>query len=226
MMGNRSVRAARRVGTVLALLLAGCADGREPPRQAADGIVGPVWVAEDIAGAGIVDNSRVTLQLGADGQASGRGGCNGYGGTYTLAGDSLRFGPLISTMMACAEALMTQERRYFDALAQATRYAVADDGALMLTTADGQALLFRRDDAAATSRATYACDDGTTLAVTFDTAAETAAVSMNGGAPILLPQVPAASGARYETPRHSLHEKGGEALWTVGRRVPVRCVAG
>ena len=52
------------------------------------------------------------------------------------------------------------------------------------------------------------------------------AVSVNGAAPLLLPQAPAGSGFLYETPRHSLRGKGTEAMWTVGRKVPVRCVAG
>lgn len=197
-----------------------------PAPETANGVVGPVWVAEDIAGAGIIDDSRVTLQLGADGQASGRGGCNGFGGTYTLAGDTLRFGPLISTQMACVEALMTQERRYFDMLAGALRHALADDGALLLTAADGRQILFRRADDDGPSSAAYACDDGTRLDVTFDPQADTAAVSVDGAPPLLLPQAPAGSGFLYETPRHSLRGKGTEATWTVGRKVPVRCVAG
>ncbi|MGE0118472.1 MAG: META domain-containing protein [Dongiaceae bacterium] len=221
MRGNRSARFA---AAGFALLLAGCADTPEPAQPSA--IVGPVWVAEDIAGRGIIDNSRITLQLGADGRASGRGGCNGYGGGYSLAGESLRFGPLAATQMACAEALMNQERRYFDALAGTARYALADDGALLLTTVDGRQILFRQEDAAESLRAAYACDDGTRLDVTFDPQAGTAAVSVNGAAPLLLPQAPAGSGFLYETPRHSLRGKGTEAKWTVGRKVPVRCVAG
>lgn len=219
-MGTKSVRP---VAAALALLLAGCAD--TPAPETVSGIVGPVWVAEDIAGGGIIDNSRITLQLGADGHASGRGGCNSYGGSYSLTGESLRFSPLAATQMACAEALMNQEQRYFDALAGTVRYALADDGALLLTTADGRQILFRQE-AAGSLRAAYACDDGTRLDVTFDPQAGTAAVSVNGEAPLLLPQAPAGSGFLYETPRHSLRGKGTEAMWTVGRKVPVRCVAG
>jgi heat shock protein HslJ len=214
-------------GAALALLLAACARGPEwaaAPAGEAE-IVGPVWVAETIAGSG-VGEARITLWLDADGRATGRGGCNSYGGAYTLGGNTLGFGPMAATKMACAAPLMDQEQRYFDALARVTRYAVADDGALVLTTADGQALIFQREAAATTNRATYACADGTTLTVTFDPAAETAAVSVDGGAPILLPQAISGSGFRYETPQHALHGKGVVALWSVGRRAPVRCEAG
>lgn len=81
------------------------------------GVVGPVWVVEDIAGAGVIDDSHLTLVLGIDGQATGRGGCNRYGGSYRLDGAAIRFDPLAATKRACAEALMNQEQRYFEALA-------------------------------------------------------------------------------------------------------------
>jgi heat shock protein HslJ len=37
----------------------------------------------------------------ATGRAAGFAGCNRYSAGYTLAGDSLTFGPAISTKMAC-----------------------------------------------------------------------------------------------------------------------------
>jgi heat shock protein HslJ len=133
------------VAAVLALPLAGCTGASEHAGQGAATIVGPVWVAEEIAGAPASAEAPITLQLGADGRVSGRGGCNGYGGPYTLAGDALHFGPLAATRMACAPALMDQEQRYFDTLAQVTRYAVADDGALLLETAAGKEIRLRRE---------------------------------------------------------------------------------
>ncbi len=129
------------VAATLMLLIAGCTAAVRPTAS----IVGPVWVATDIAGAAAGSAAPITLQLGTDGRASGRGGCNGYGGSYTLAGDALGFGPLMSTKMACAPAVMKQEQRYFEMLEQVARYAVADDGALLLTTADGRTLRFRQE---------------------------------------------------------------------------------
>jgi hypothetical protein len=41
---------------------------------------------------------------------------------------------------------MDQEQRYFDTLAQVARYAVADDGALLLTTAEGKEIRLRREE--------------------------------------------------------------------------------
>src|SRR5262249_43736898 len=64
---------APRIVYALALLLAGCTSAQKAAAPAAS-IVGPVWVAEDIAGTAAGGEAPITLQLGADGRASGRGG--------------------------------------------------------------------------------------------------------------------------------------------------------
>ena len=90
--------------------------------------LGPVWVAQNIAGAPVTRDTQITLQLGADGRASGRAGCNDYTGPYTLSGDALSFGLMAATKMACAPAVMDHEQRYFDTLAKVKRYAVGTMG--------------------------------------------------------------------------------------------------
>jgi heat shock protein HslJ len=47
-------------------------------------------------------------------------------------------------MMACAPALMEQERRFFDALSALRRVEIAPDGALVLLDDDGPKLRARR----------------------------------------------------------------------------------
>lgn len=106
------------------------------------GIEEHVWVAEDIGGRGIIDNSHLILTLNA-GRASGKSGCNSYNGSYTLDGASISFGPLMSTRMACAvEAMMNQERDYLDLLSKVTSYERTAEGALLLKTPDGKTIRF------------------------------------------------------------------------------------
>lgn len=126
------------------LLLAGCATTKPAPQPS---IVG-LWSAQEIAGAPLVPDSRVTLSLYGDGKAVGRAGCNNYSGTYKRAGDSISFGPLISTKMACAPEIMNQEQSYLDILAASPRYERIADGALVLTTEDGRRIALRRDEPA------------------------------------------------------------------------------
>ena len=82
----------------------------------------------------------MTLKLGADGTFSGRA-CNSFGGSYKLDGGALSFGQATSTMMACEEPLMSQERALFDAFEKTTGYDLSDDGSLTLRDENGAALV-------------------------------------------------------------------------------------
>ncbi len=55
-------------------------------------------------------------------RVAGSGGVNRIMGTFALAEDELRFGPLATTMMAGPEAAMARERTFLDALARVTTY--------------------------------------------------------------------------------------------------------
>jgi heat shock protein HslJ len=61
----------------------------------------------------------------SSGRATGFAGCNRYGAEYTLAGDSLRFGPVISTKMACAGG-DELERGFLAMLPETQAYQLSD----------------------------------------------------------------------------------------------------
>ncbi len=137
----------RRVAVVLALALAaGCASKQsaEPP---APSIVG-LWQAQEVAGTAVPADVRITLSMYGDGRAVGRAGCNNYTTKYRRTGETISFGPAISTKMACAPDLMTLEQGYLDTLAAATRVERRPDGTLVLTADNAAQLLFRRQEAA------------------------------------------------------------------------------
>jgi heat shock protein HslJ len=77
----------------------------------------------------------VTLDFFEPGRLAGTGSCNRY--TTSIATDAFRIGPVASTMMACEDALMEQERRFFAALESATRYDVDEAGSLRLFAGEG-----------------------------------------------------------------------------------------
>ena len=61
-----------------------------------------------------------------DGQATGHGSCNRFFGPYEASGDGdLEFGDLGTTMMACLDAIMEQERAFLDALISVDAYSIA-----------------------------------------------------------------------------------------------------
>ncbi|HET9589361.1 MAG TPA: META domain-containing protein [Anaerolineales bacterium] len=73
-------------------------------------------------GTPVIEGSTVTLML-ENGQAGGTGGCNSYGGTYTVEGGNISFDEITRTLRACADETVTQqEDRYLQALESASRY--------------------------------------------------------------------------------------------------------
>lgn len=95
-------------------------------------LTGAEWQIEDITGKGIIDGARITIAFSPDGRIAGSTGCNRFTGGYTLSGEGLNLQPAGVTLMACPEALMKQERRMLDALAQVWRFDLDETGALLL----------------------------------------------------------------------------------------------
>jgi heat shock protein HslJ len=73
-------------------------------------------------------------------QISGSGGCNRFSGGYTTDGNTIRIGPLASTMMACVGDAMTVEADYLARLDEAATYAIKD-GTLTMINDTGQVVL-------------------------------------------------------------------------------------
>lgn len=103
-----------------------------------DLLAGREWVIEDIAGGGIIDRSRVTMVFDAEARrVSGLASCNRYTGGFVLTGEGLSFGNVAGTMMACPEALMRQERKFFQVLEGVNRFDLDGTGALLLSGENG-----------------------------------------------------------------------------------------
>jgi heat shock protein HslJ/uncharacterized protein YraI len=112
-----------RIGLPILVLLAVAACSPFGARDASVDLAGTSWVLSSLGGALPLPGTAVTLQFGADGSASGTDGCNQFSTTYTQRGDRLTIQqPAASTLMACAEPVMTQATAYMAALAATTRY--------------------------------------------------------------------------------------------------------
>jgi heat shock protein HslJ len=107
-----------------------------------------LWLAQEVAGAAVPADVRITLSLYGDGRAVGRAGCNNYTTKYQRTDETISFAPAISTKMACAPELMTLEQSYLDTLMAATRVERRQDGSLALTADNAAQLVFRRQEAA------------------------------------------------------------------------------
>ena len=71
------------------------------------------------------DGIGATIAFGPEGTVEGFGGCNSFSGGYSVDGDAIAIGPLMSTMMSCGEASDTFEAQYLTALQAATTWSLS-----------------------------------------------------------------------------------------------------
>ena len=126
----------------LALLLGACAmEGKSP--APATPLVGTNWMLTKLGETSVTMTAgqrEPFLQLQAsDSRASGFAGCNMFAGPYQLSGDSLTFGPLAMTRMACPPPGMAVEGGYANALRDSKGYKISN-GQLSLIDAAGKIL--------------------------------------------------------------------------------------
>jgi heat shock protein HslJ/phosphoglycolate phosphatase-like HAD superfamily hydrolase len=99
------------------------------------------WLAEDIAGGGVIDNAQSTLEIGKDGSVSGSTAVNRYSGKAKIEGQKIEFGPLATTRRAGPPALMDQESKFTKALEKVARFRIEDSGLLYLMDETGKDIL-------------------------------------------------------------------------------------
>jgi heat shock protein HslJ len=97
------------------------------------------WMDADGAAHGVPAGVEATAAF-ADGFVTGRGGCNGFRGSYVYDGSRLDVGPLAATLMACDEPAMRVEAGFHDGLRRA-RGARASASSLALLDGAGLVVL-------------------------------------------------------------------------------------
>lgn len=99
-------------------------------------IEGTTWVLTELNGSAPIEGTSIDLMI-SDEAVSGSSGCNQYAGPASVDGAQLTLGPdLASTLMACAEDVMDQERAYVEALDSVTSFEISGDE-LVLKDSDG-----------------------------------------------------------------------------------------
>jgi heat shock protein HslJ len=67
-----------------------------------------------------------SLTFGDDGTVTGSGGCNSLGGKYDVKDKQITFEEVTSTLMACDEAVMTQEAIVTQVLTNTAEFEIED----------------------------------------------------------------------------------------------------
>ncbi|TQF73273.1 META domain-containing protein [Rhodococcus spelaei] len=108
-------------------------------------LVGTTWVVDTtidpnaITTSAALEQSTPTLTIAPDGNVTGSTGCNRFTGTAQVSGDTVTFGPLATTRMACMGEVADVERAVLTVLDGQTT-ATVDADRLRLMRADGHGL--------------------------------------------------------------------------------------
>ena len=106
---------------------------------------GTSWLLTDYIspdGALFTVPAAVTPLLALEGgNLTGNAGCNTFSSTYTVTGDAIELGPIMSTKMACEEPMASVEGAYLAALESIDKVAILDDGKLQLWDDGGKTTL-------------------------------------------------------------------------------------
>ena len=123
---------------IISLMISACSSGSNSPS-----IVG-TWrltaYGSEKSPAPAVSDADAFITFNPDETLSGNGGCNGLGGDFTVKGDQITFGPIMSTMMACEEPRMTQEGTVTQVMSESASYKI--EGNTLTIRKDGNVLIF------------------------------------------------------------------------------------
>ena len=84
-------------------------------------------------------NVETEITFGSDSKLNGNVGCNSFNGDYKVDGNTVTFGPIASTMMACADPMMQQEGTVFLVFTKTATFTI-DSSKLTITSADGESV--------------------------------------------------------------------------------------
>jgi len=152
--GSRRALSLVFVAAVVATVAA-CSGGAATPAPSASAAAsasagaleldGTSWLLTDYVspdGAVFTVPAAVTPLLAFEGgNLTGNAGCNTFSSTYTVTGDAIELGPIMSTKMACEEPMASVEAAYLAALESVDKVAILEDGKLQLWDDGGKTTL-------------------------------------------------------------------------------------
>lgn len=125
------------LGLLALFILAACSGGTSASINGQWELVSHGSASSQTPAAPGVDTS---IEFGSDGNLSGNVGCNGFGGDYKVDGDTITFGPIMSTLMFCEGPVGEQETTTLAVFAESATF-VLDGNTLTITSADGGSVI-------------------------------------------------------------------------------------
>ena len=87
-----------------------------------------------------VPDVDASVIFGSDGAISGNVGCNSFNGNYKVDGETVTFGAIASTLMACADPIAQQEGMVFNVFVNTATFKL-DSNTLSIISSDGNSVV-------------------------------------------------------------------------------------
>jgi heat shock protein HslJ/membrane-bound inhibitor of C-type lysozyme len=202
----------------------GAVEDAASPQAAADALAldGTRWQVIAIDGEDVVTGSKATLVFDVDGKLAGNASCNQYFGNWSVSGSDLSLAPAGATMRACEEPLMSQERRFLEALPDTVRLEKTADGRVAFLDANGAVRVVVTPEApvpqdlAGSESYNFMCADAGPAVFRF-VGPDTISLAF-AGQRYIMPSERSASGAKYVGDGAEFWNKGDEAMLTIGEQ--------
>lgn len=123
------------IGLLLMLMLTACSGGNSATIEGE-------WELVSYNQTAVAPDVETSIEF-KDGQMSGNVGCNGFGGEYTVNGDQIEFGPVMSTMMFC-EAVADQESSALAAMQNEATFILNGDRLTITSTDTSNFIMLKR----------------------------------------------------------------------------------
>ena len=117
------------IGLLIIFALAACASGSSASLQGQ-------WKLVSYNQTPAAPDVETNIEFNSEGRMSGNVGCNSFGGDYTIDGETIKFGPVMSTMMACIGPVGDQEAATLQALQEKAGFML-EGNTLTITSANG-----------------------------------------------------------------------------------------
>jgi heat shock protein HslJ len=108
-------------------------------------LIGTEWLLTDLPGTTVVVTSRASFSVLESSRATGNATCNRFSGGIETNGNTIKFGPVAMTRMACGDDTLTaQETQFLKFLAAANRFEMRNPFLLLYADGYDQPLHFSR----------------------------------------------------------------------------------
>ncbi|UCE00687.1 MAG: META domain-containing protein [Chloroflexota bacterium] len=126
------------LGMISLMLIAACSTPGSAKR-----LSGRSWVLSRLKDQPPITGTTITANFDQNGEVSGSSGCNSYRTTYEVKNRQLTFDQAIaSTLMACPEPNMEQERNFFEILTNTTSFEITNDELILIDAHGGELARF------------------------------------------------------------------------------------